>query len=255
MLTDSRSNQFYQYVWFYQRSYVWSEQKPRDPVRLSRRIWRLCLLKTQHSPRLRQEKDLTLQDPDGSFSGRVVQLQSRCEGATAQALLWSGLVSFFASEEMLTGGAHLQLPPVPVHAREILLENLPEAWSTSVTTASDIAKALLARMGVVLPWFTVRETIGKAFNARWLEWTLHSASWPRDYAGARQRQDEPPHTLPERENAPQTAVQNPPGVRTRSAEAVVAMKEMQDLDDHLVALRKATVGLKLIESVRGTLTV
>jgi len=243
------------------------------------------LLRPGILPALWQGETLPLQELYDYFAGRVVQIQQEgysepvalptarrevlhgaIQAAVKERQLWllSGPGSFLAEdvpEEVLTGDARLQLPPAPIHAGEILPERLPEAWNTPVTTAYAIAVSLSASRGIVLPWCIVRETISRAFNARWLERTLDSAPWPCDYAGARavkirQWQDEPlsppPDQRKDREGRePQVpAVQEPPGLQGVSAEAVLAMEEMQDLNDQLVALKKATVGMKLTYRVR-----
>lgn len=187
------------------------------------------------------------------------------QAAVRERQLWflAGRASLLAEEvpeELLEGDACLQPPPAPINAGEILPEILPEAWSSEVTTAHDIAEALSAKTGVILPWFTVRETIGRAFNARWLERTLDSAPWPCDYAGARavkirKMRDESTYTPPDQRqgyegSAQKTVVQEPPRPHTLSTEAVLAMEEMQDLNDQLAAMKKATVGLTLTYTVR-----
>jgi len=241
------------------------------------------LLQPGKLPALWQGEAITLREVYDYFSGRVVQVQmegysepifipkaehaavnTAVQSAVRERHLWllAGRASLFAEDvpdELLTDEARLQLPPTPINAGEIIPENLPEAWSSEVTTAHDIAEALSAKTGTILPWFTVRGTIETAFTSRWLERTLDSGPWPCDYAGARavkirKMQDKPihaetPHQGDYAGHAQKIVVQESPRPHTLSAEATLAMEEMQDLNDQLVALKKATVGLKLTYTV------
>nr|BBH93037.1 hypothetical protein KTA_12360 [Thermogemmatispora argillosa] len=106
-----------------------------------------------------------------------------------QLWLLSGRSSFWGeevAEDVLSEQARLRRPPAPLAASEILPERLPEAWhGEEQTTARDIADALAQRVGVPLPWLTVRAVIEDAFQQRLLERSNDSGPWPCDYAGAR----------------------------------------------------------------------
>lgn len=72
----------------------------------------------------------------------------------------------------------------PLNARDVLPDNLAEAWKGNTeTTALDIAEALSAIKGQVLPWVIVRDALSASLNARFVE--RASGQWPCDYAGAR----------------------------------------------------------------------
>lgn len=75
--------------------------------------------------------------------------------------------------------------PIPIPAADLLPTNLTVAWKgQSEVTALDIADALSAKVGVPLPWHTVRQTIDAAFNARYIALSPDSGRWPCDYAHA-----------------------------------------------------------------------
>lgn len=242
-----------------------------------------ALLQPGELPELWQGDILTLQELYSYFSGRVVKMliggfpepivfpraahevvNAALQAAVKERRLWllAGRASLLAEdvpEELLTEDASLQLPPRAISASEILPESLPEAWANETTTAHDLAEALSTKAGKALPWLTVRETIETAFKARWLERTLDSGPWPCDYAGARavkiqKMQDQPAPAEPSLQDyqggARKTVVQEPPNPHTLSAEAVLATEGMQDLNDQLVPLQKATMGLKLTYRVR-----
>jgi hypothetical protein len=240
-------------------------------------------------PCLWQGDVLTLQELYDYFAGKVVQVQKEgysepvflprasrevinaaIQTAVKGGSLWlrSGRASLLAedvAEELLVEEATLQLPPASIAASEILPENLPEAWENGMTTALAIADALSSKAGQVLPWVTVKATIDKAFNSRWLERTLDSGPWPCDYAGARAvristKQEPPARPLPfgparygdeERNGAPnRLKIREMPGAYGLSTEATLEVYELQNLAEQLGALERETVGLKLTYHVR-----
>src|SRR5207244_6745178 len=104
--------------------------------------------------------------------------------------LWliAGQGSFLCEElpvGVLAEDAYLLPPPQPIPAREILPEDLPEAWSGEITTALAIGNALSTKVGKMLPWITVREAIDGAFRSRLIERTDDSGGWPCGYEKAR----------------------------------------------------------------------
>ncbi|WP_069805283.1 DUF499 domain-containing protein [Thermogemmatispora onikobensis] len=120
---------------------------------------------------------------------RVIRQAVREAVRGRQLWLLSGQSSFLgeevAEDVLLSEGARLRRPPEPLAASEILPERLPEAWRGEQTTAREIADALARRLGVPLPWLTVRAVIEDAFQQRLLERSVDSGPWPCDYAGAR----------------------------------------------------------------------
>src|SRR5207247_9926652 len=88
----------------------------------------------------------------------------------------------------------VQAPPPALAPKDVIRDNLPEAWSGgNETTAREIAEALSTKVGKVLPWLIVRDALTAAFNARFVD--RASGQWPCDYAGAgmvlgRQRTEE-----------------------------------------------------------------
>src|SRR5205085_4589085 len=134
-----------------------------------------------------QGPELALRDLYSYFSGRVVKLQygevfvipqagrdvvdAAIQAAVKEKKLWltSETASFFAEDipaGVLSDNANLQAPPQPVPVKDILPENLPEAWSGETTTALEISNALSTKVGKMLPWITVREAIDGAFRSR-----------------------------------------------------------------------------------------
>ena len=81
--------------------------------------------------------------------------------AVKNGKLWltSGPASIWAEEipaGLLAADAHLQAPPAPVSAVDVLRERLPEAWSGEITTALTIAAVLSKRAGKTLPWAVIQ---------------------------------------------------------------------------------------------------
>jgi hypothetical protein len=231
-------------------------------------------------PELWHRGELAIKDLYGYFSGRVVMVQlegyeeqltipsaersaldAAIQSVVREKRLWliAGQGSFFAEElpvGVLAEDAYLLPPPLSIPAREILPEDLPEAWSGEITTALAIANALSTKVGKMLPWITVREAIDGAFRMRLLERTIDSGPWPCDYAGARavrvcvsrEQQAQPtPSPLPQ-STLRESTVTSAPG--TLVAEAPLQVEEIQDLYDQLGDLVKATVGLNLRFHVR-----
>ena len=183
------------------------------------------------------------------------------QGIVREKRLWliSGSGSFLAEDlpvGVLVDDAYLQRPPQPIPGKEILPQTLPEAWSGETTTAWEIANALSTKVGKMLPWITVREAIDGAFRARLLERTIDSGPWPCDYAGAKTVKV----SLPREQAAQQVPSASPQpsihDVRPTAmsgmlvAEAPLEIEEIQNLNDQLSDLTKASVGLGLKFHVR-----
>jgi hypothetical protein len=157
-------------------------------------------------PELWQGSELALQEVYRYFSGStriqgeyagetkaVPRAERNVVNETIQAAvkekrLWFlvGRASLLAEDvpaDLLTDEATLQAPPPPLAARDVIPDNVPEAWKGSrETTARDIAEALSTKAGKALPWLIVRDALTAAFNARFVE--RAGGQWPCDYAGA-----------------------------------------------------------------------
>jgi hypothetical protein len=124
----------------------------------------------------------------------------------------------------------LRPPPAAINVLELLPAALPEAWSDGATTAGALAEVLSRKLGLPLPWKTVREAIGSALNARYLE---TAAAWPCDYSAAaqvalREKKAEPVKPKPGSPGTGETAAPPPRG-RFKIAEAELQINELQDL--------------------------
>ncbi|HYU75067.1 MAG TPA: hypothetical protein VEL31_20560, partial [Ktedonobacteraceae bacterium] len=177
------------------------------------------------------------------------------QAAVKEKRLWllSGRASLLAEDvpvDLLTDDATIQAPPPPLAARDVIPDNLSEAWKgITETTAREIAEALSSNMGKVLPWLIVRDALTAAFNARFVE--RASGQWPCDYAGAgmvlvRQRTEE----AGDGEKGAAKEVHHPdadfkPGLLV--ADAVMSVGEIQNLGDEIAALTKAGADLFGVE--------
>jgi hypothetical protein len=175
-------------------------------------------------------------------------IESAVHAAVKEGTLWltSGPASVFTEEiptGMLSDEALLHAPPPPVSALEIVVQNLPEAWSNGVATGLAISAALSKKVGKTLPWATVREALDGALRARLIERTPDSGPWPCDYTGAQTVKLQLPHE-PEREY-PQIPMPSQPAPGTLVAEAELRLNELQDLADSIATIRQAAVGFDL----------
>lgn len=178
------------------------------------------------------------------------------QAAVKEKRLWllSGRASLLAEDvpaDLFTDEATLQAPPPPLAAKDVIPDNVPEAWKgRTETTARDIAEALSAKAGKALPWLIVRDALTAAFNARFVE--RIGGQWPCDYAGAGmvrvcQRSEQiPQQPKPSAEGpaAPSIIHQTRPINDTPSAlvaHATLSIGEIQDLNDQVAALMKAGV--------------
>jgi len=85
---------------------------------------------------------------------------------------------------VLSPDARLSAPPAAIAAVEILPENLPGAWKKGEASGLSVATALSVKMGKTLPWKTVRDCIGAALQARFLELVPGSHDWPCEFPSA-----------------------------------------------------------------------
>jgi len=234
------------------------------------------LLSPDALPELWHGPELRLRDLYSYFSGHTLtikyagyeeqftipQAASSVVNEAVQAVvkekrLWliSGQASLLSEDvpsDLLVDDAILQVPPPPLTAKDVIPDNLPEAWNGSQeTTARDIADALSSKAGKVLPWIIVRDALTAAFNARYVE---RFGPWPSDYAGARmvtvarrtEQTPQPPKpverdtTVAMHETVPAYApVASVPG--TLVAHTTLSVHQMQDLDEQIAALTKACV--------------
>jgi len=221
-------------------------------------------------PELWNGTELTLQEVYNYFSGKK-RIKGEFEGET-QAIpraersvvnediqaavkgrrLWllSGRASLLAEDvpvDLLTDDATIQSPPPPLAAKDVIPDNLPEAWQgTTETTARDIADALSTKMGKALPWLIVRDALDATFKARFVD--RASGQWPCDYAGAGmvrvcQRTDETEKKPATRENHPD-ADYKPSAL---IAEAALSVAEIQNLEEEIAELTKASADLFGVE--------
>ncbi|MFW0859479.1 MAG: DUF499 domain-containing protein [Dehalococcoidia bacterium] len=173
---------------------------------------------------------------------REVVEQASYEAVKA-GVVWliSGTASIFREEippGLLSDAAALNPPPSEIPATALLPQNLPAAWSRSVTTAAAISQALSAVHGKPLPWPVVRTAIEGAIRGRLLELTTDSGPWPCDWTGATKVRLQVPEEAP--------PLQPPlPIERRKCAEAELEPAELQDIVDGLSDVLKAGAGLNL----------
>lgn len=156
--------------------------------------------------------------------------------AVESGLLWliSGPASILAEpipSGVLSSSAILALPPVAVSAASILTENLPEAWKDGQSNALSIASALSFKVGKTLPWKVVRDVIGSAIQARFIELTEESITWPCEFPSAqfaKFREAKVTHSSGGGSGGGSTPK---PDRKTFVAEAELTASEMQDLGD------------------------
>ncbi len=172
-------------------------------------------------------------------------------GAVKSGQVWlvNGTISVLAEEVpagFINDSAQLFTPQIPLASIEVLPAQIPTAWQNEVSTAHLIHAALSARAGKVLPWSRIAQAMDEAFRLGLIERTLDSGPWPCDRGGAaavkiRVRQGE---------------AQEPPPIRrygAKVASAELQTHEVQELADHIDALREATAGYLL--RVRVTLEI
>ena len=168
-----------------------------------------ALLAPKKLPSLWPEEEITVKAVLDYFGGKtVVQVerngyqelmqipkatQEVVEKAVSSAVeggaIWllSGPASIFGEPipaGVLSAAGKLCVPPAVIAAAEILPENLPGAWKEGTASGLSIATALSVKAGKTLPWKTVRDVLGGALQARFLELEAGSQTWPCDFPSA-----------------------------------------------------------------------
>ena len=175
--------------------------------------------------------------------GDAVEAAIREAVRSGTAWLTAGPATVFREEipaGVLTDAAVLSPPPAPIPADDLLPEGLAAAWKESVTTAAAVAAALSQKLGKVLPWVSIRDSIDGALRARMLELATDSGPWPTAWAGA----------ATVRLRVPTEPPPLPPGPRAYRGEAELSIAEVQNLADQVSAIQSAAVGLNLRLVVR-----
>jgi hypothetical protein len=149
-------------------------------------------------------------------------------GAVEEGTLWllSGPASILGEPippGVLSGQSILSAPPGTIAPAELLPENLPGAWKEGLASALSITTSLSMQAGKTLPWKTIRDVIGGALQARFLELGEGSQAWPCDFPSARFVLLRLP------ESAPPPTTPLPKGVL--AAEADLEPAQVQDLGD------------------------
>ena len=181
-------------------------------------------------------------------------LEAAISQAVEQGLVWlmSGPASILdepVPAGVLSAAAKLRPRPGQIEVAELMADSIPTAWKDGKTNALALATALSAKLGVNLPWATVRSAIGNAIRARWIELTRDSAEWPCDLAGAQhvtlqvpaEEAHDPGRNLYGRGAGPSG---------TPRGEAILEANGIQDLADQVPELLKAAVGTDLRFTVR-----
>jgi hypothetical protein len=134
--------------------------------------------------------------------------------------------------------AQLLAPPPSFSSVDVLPDQLPVAWAGGMSTVHLIHGALSARFGKPLPWVRTAQAFDEAFRLGLIERSLDSASWPCDMGGA--------SAVRIRVNKNEARQPSPPQhYDSKVATAELQLHEVQDLADHVDALREATAGHSL----------
>lgn len=180
-------------------------------------------------------------------------IDTAVEAAVEQGQLWllSEPASIWAQPApagLITPDAELWPPPASIPPADLLPANLPHAWRDDKTTALALHNALSQgcrsspQAGKTLPWPRVREAIDSVLKVNFLELAVDSGPWPCESPGApdvRLRMpSEPPPPPP------------PPDRGMRTAEAELAVYELQDLAEVLGAQVEATARYDLTFRLR-----
>ncbi|MCS7016996.1 MAG: hypothetical protein NZM42_12865, partial [Gemmatales bacterium] len=161
-------------------------------------------------------------------------------GAVKSGRVWlvNGTVSVLGEDVpagFVNETAQLFAPPPPIAGVDVLPAQLPTAWRNDETNAHLIHAALSSKAGKVLPWTWVVSALDEAFRLGLIERTLDSGPWPCDLGGAAAvkivtRKSEAKEAPP------------PSHYGSKVATAELQTHEVQDLADHIDALREATAG-------------
>jgi hypothetical protein len=226
-----------------------------------------CVLAPRVLPDLWAGESITVADVVTYFAGgRTVMVQregyeepvmipacpqAAAETAISEAVRQGGLwlvngPASFQGETVpagvLTPGAQLRSPMLPIPVDRLSQNALPDAWKNGETTALALSIALAAENNnLSVPWSILRQAIDAAVAARWLELAPGSGSWPCDIAGAA--------AVILRQPAPGGAGEPLPGEPPPSgvyrATATLEASAFQDLVDVLSDLLKIAAGVPL----------
>lgn len=164
-------------------------------------------------------------------------------GAVKSGRVWlvNGTISVLGEDApagFVNDSAQLLAPPPTFSSVDVLPDQLPAAWSEGQSTAHLIHGALSAKFGKPLPWVRAAQALDEAFRLGLIERTLDSASWPCDLGGASAIKI----------RASKNEAKEPPPPKhygSKIATAELQLHEVQDLADHVDALRDATAGQPL----------
>ena len=148
---------------------------------------------------------------------------------------------------VLSPSATLRPPPERISVNELAAESIPGAWKDGKTNALAIATALSHKMGMNLPWFTIRTAIEDGIKARWIEVSDEGTPWPCDVTSAQHVILQVPAGNGVSE-VPGGSFRPKPGQLT--AEAELEASGIQDLSDQIPEIMKAAVGKDLKINVR-----
>lgn len=161
-------------------------------------------------------------------------------GAVKSSRVWlvNGTISVLGEDVpagFVNESAQLLAPPPSFSSVDILPEQLVAAWSGGQSNAHLIHGALSAKFGKPLPWARVAQALDEAFRLGLIERSLDSASWPCDMGGA--------SAVKIRVSKNEVKESQPPKhYGSKVATAELQLHEVQDLADHVDALREATAG-------------
>ena len=236
------------------------------------------LLKPKNLDELWKSDTITLKELCGYFAGsKVIQvdrggykepvtipkigraaLDRSVVSAVEQGHLWmtSGPASLLAEPVppgVLGDSSSLYAPPLPINATDLMPEVLPAAWKDGSTNGLSIATALSQKAGKTLPWKTVKDAIGGAVQARFIEFDPISGAWPCDFPAALQAKFRVPAA------GAGTGGGGGPDIPRQQSKVLVAnaelsVAELQDLGDNVSQLQalkaKHNFPLQFIVSIR-----
>lgn len=158
-------------------------------------------------------------------------LEMAVANAVDKGLVWlvSGPTSLLAEKVplgIIAQNSLLRSPPEPIAPPRLLPGVIPEAWNDGKTSALSLLLHLSKASPMPLPWKTVRDAIGAALNAHFLEIADSSQTWPCQLAAAQFVHFKLPSTSP----LPKA---DQPEIRpnTFMAEATLEGAQIQDLGD------------------------
>ena len=168
-------------------------------------------------------------------SPEVVEAAIQTVVADGSVWLLSGPASILGEPipaGVLSATARLHAPPSAIPPAGILSETLPDAWKAGGASALSIATALSVKAGKTLPWKTVRDAIGSALQARFLELDAESQAWPCEFPSAKFVKLKAAAAVPHGGGGQPPG----PGSKLLVAEAELESSQIQDLGDVLPKL-------------------